>query len=425
MIDRRRTVLVTDAGRGSAIAFLRSLGTKGWRVIAADSDARSAGFRSRHVHERLVYPDPARSPRAFAEHLLGYLGSHPVDLVIPITDECIHPIAHRRSEFERVTRVAIASDAALALVTDKERTISLASGLGMSVPETRVVCDVEQARAAAAELAFPIVVKPSVSRRYLPGEDRTLKGEVTFARDLAALEKCITALNGHRILLQEYRRGEGVGVECVAHEGEVRRAFQHRRLAEIPVTGGASAWRESMPLDPELFEHARALIRALNWTGLVMVEFKRGEKPWFLEVNGRVWGSLPLACLSGVDFPGELAELFFPGEGARGASLDGYRVGVRAYNLELMLSWIGQVLLGRTRHDYLPRPGRGRGLSGILGLLDPSQKSDLSGAGAAPRLAEASRIARKFARKLAGARKPDVALRLDVARELDLDRRKA
>src|SRR6185503_10926163 len=78
-----------------------------------------------------------------------------------------------------------------------------------------------------------------------------------------------------------------------------------------------------------------------------------------------------------------------------------YRVGLRAYNLELMLSWIAQVLLGRTRHPFLPRPGRQRGLSGLVGLLDPAQKSDLSdGVDFAPRLGEVGRIARKFTRKL-------------------------
>ena len=41
------TVLVTDAGRGSAISIIRALGRSKWRVIAADSDVKSLGFRSR------------------------------------------------------------------------------------------------------------------------------------------------------------------------------------------------------------------------------------------------------------------------------------------------------------------------------------------------------------------------------------------
>jgi NAD(P)-dependent dehydrogenase (short-subunit alcohol dehydrogenase family) len=57
------TVLVTDAGRGSAIAIIRSLGRRGWRVIAADYDRRSLGFQSRHASERLIYPAPETSPQ--------------------------------------------------------------------------------------------------------------------------------------------------------------------------------------------------------------------------------------------------------------------------------------------------------------------------------------------------------------------------
>jgi predicted ATP-grasp superfamily ATP-dependent carboligase len=400
-----RTVLVTDARRGSAIAFIRSLGARGWDVIAADSDARSAGFRSRFARERFVYPAPQDSPRAFVESLLDLAARRPIDLVVPVTDECIHPLAHARRLFPAATQLAIAPAGALETVTDKRRTIELARQLGVPVPETRCVERLEEARAAALELAFPLVVKPTVSRRYLPEEDRIEAGAVSFARDLPELERRVGALLGrHRVLLQAYRPGVGVGVECLAREGAVLRAFQHERLAEIPVTGGASAWRESVPLDPELFAHARALIRALGWTGLIMVEFKRGERPWLLEINGRVWGSLPLACLAGVDFPGELGELYCPlGERASAPEAP-YRVGLRAYNLELMLSWIGQVLLGRNWHDALPRPRRALALHGIAGLLDPSQKSDLAGArDPAPRLAEAGHIARKFARKLAGA----------------------
>ena len=51
-------VLVTDSGRGSAMAIIRSLGRRGLRVIAADSSPRSAGFRSRYVSDTVVYPRP-------------------------------------------------------------------------------------------------------------------------------------------------------------------------------------------------------------------------------------------------------------------------------------------------------------------------------------------------------------------------------
>jgi len=64
-------VIVTDAARGSAIAFIRSLGRRGVEVIAADHRPRSAGFRSRYAHECLLYPDPAQAPDAAIDVLLA------------------------------------------------------------------------------------------------------------------------------------------------------------------------------------------------------------------------------------------------------------------------------------------------------------------------------------------------------------------
>ena len=42
--SKRKTVLVTDASRGSAIVIIRSLAKSGWRIIAADSSEESLGF---------------------------------------------------------------------------------------------------------------------------------------------------------------------------------------------------------------------------------------------------------------------------------------------------------------------------------------------------------------------------------------------
>ena len=64
----RPTVLVTDGGRGSAIAIVRSLGQRGCRVVVADSDPHCLGFRSRYAVKRLVYPLPETSPREEVTH---------------------------------------------------------------------------------------------------------------------------------------------------------------------------------------------------------------------------------------------------------------------------------------------------------------------------------------------------------------------
>lgn len=402
----RPVALITDAGRGSAIACIRSLGSKGFHVIAGDCDRRSAGFRSRFASECMVYPAPERSPSAFVRCLLDRVEASAVDLIVPVTDACIHPLASARERFAGKAALAIAPDAALATVTDKRATLALARRLGVPVPESRFVRTLAEARGAARELGFPIVVKPTVSRRYLQREDRIERGTVSFAADREELERRLSApgVLGH-VLLQRYQQGVGIGVEALAREGQLLHAFQHRRLAEIPITGGASAWRESMPLDAELLEYARRLIGGLAWTGLIMVEFKVGACAWLMEVNGRIWGSLPLACRAGVDFPGALAEMYVrSGNEVRPPGVP-YEVGLRTYDLELMLSWVSQVLAGRGGAAGLARPTRRQALAGLAGLIDPAQHSDLSGGrDFGPRLAEVGRVVRKLARKMTSGR---------------------
>jgi len=121
-----------------------------------------------------------------------------------------------------------------------------------------------------------------------------------------------------------------------------------------------------------------------------------------MEINGRVWGSLPLAVRSGVDFPRGLAELYLYGAPKNGAARGaGYEVGVRARNLELDMVWIASVLRGKRRYPFLKMPSRWQALAALLELLNPTYQHDiLSLEDPWPGLAEIIKIIVKFRHKL-------------------------
>jgi len=90
------------------------------------------------------------------------------------------------------------------------------------------------------------------------------------------------------------------------HKGECAAAFQHRRLKEAPATGGVAVIAIAETLDPALAEASLKLLRALEWEGPAMVEFRVDRETgscFFMEVNGRYWGTSSLPILAGVDFP--------------------------------------------------------------------------------------------------------------------------
>jgi predicted ATP-grasp superfamily ATP-dependent carboligase len=387
------TIIVTDAHLGSATAVIRSLGRAGHRVIAAGWERPSPGFYSRHTAERVVHPSPEEDPAGAVDALLAAAAEHGADLIVPVTDDIIFPLCAARERLPAGCALPLPPDEALGLAHDKDATLRLATRLGVPAPRTVTVHDEAGARAAAADMRWPVVVKPWSSR----------KSEVAYAQTAEELVRRVREFKGEAGLVQEYCPGTGVGVELLAHEGRPLAAFQHRRLREVPITGGASSLRESDPLDPVLYEYSVRLMRELEWTGLAMVEFKlTPDGPKLMEINGRIWGSLPLAVRAGMDFPARMADLFLIGPPpVEARPVTDYEVGVRSRNLELDVVWVGSVLRRRRRYPFLEAPPRRAALRAALGWLSPRDGFDvLSARDPRPGFAELRRIMFKLPRKV-------------------------
>jgi hypothetical protein len=247
------------------------------------------------------------------------------------------------------------------------------------VPRSVLVDDVAEALAAADGLGWPLVLKPTRSR--VLSDDRVERLEVAYAGSRAELVARMQDYVGRcPVLLQEYVAGEGHGVELLLDRGRPLMVFQHRRLHEVPVTGGASALRESVALDPELLAASTKLMEALRWTGLAMVEFRVGATgPVLMEVNGRIWGSLPLAVKSGVDFPLGLAELYLGPRfgGSEPPSACEPVIGLRSRDIGRELVWIASVLRGRRRYAFLDVPRRRAALVAAARLPLPQDGYDV------------------------------------------------
>jgi hypothetical protein len=137
-----------------------------------------------------------------------------------------------------------------------------------------------------------------------------------------------------------------------------------------------------------------------------MVEYRVGpDGPVLMEINGRVWGSMPLAVTAGMDFPARLVDLYTGRPtvdgAARPAVATDYATGVRARNLELDLVWIGSVLRGSRRASIVPWPSRRAALGAMADLVDPRIRDDiLAWRDPVPGAAELVRIVGKLASKL-------------------------
>ncbi|MCX2975918.1 ATP-grasp domain-containing protein [Candidatus Marimicrobium litorale] len=372
---KRYRVLVLDADMIPALTVSRSLAQRGCHVYLAGHVERPLASRSNAIDTYYQYPDPLQSTNLFVEWLLAHVESNEYDLVVPVTERVVVPLSRNIEKFSRI-KIALPSRESLEVALDKSRTLTLAKKVGVPCPHSVTVSTVEQLSAAAATLNFPVVIKPSRSIAVAASGSSQL--QVSYAFDLSELESgCEHALKFGPVILQEYFAGDGVGIELIAKQGEIIYSFQHLRLHEVPLTGGGSSLRKSVPVMPDLLEASRKLISALGWNGVAMVEFKhnpRSDKFCLMEINGRFWGSLPLAAAAGADFPAMLFDLEV--KGAVGA-YPPYRNNVYCRLLSRDMHWYEAILRSDADTRIVNVPDAAGVLKGLGLFLHPRHRYDV------------------------------------------------
>lgn len=310
MTSRSGRVLVVGDNDLAGLATVRSLGRAGLDVDLVAFERSSVTRSSRYVRRLIRVGHPLASGPTFVAGLLDVVRATPYDLVLPTSDKALLPLIEHRDLIEGHTRLAAPDSEAFEQAHNKQTTLEIASRVGLTIPRSRLLRSV---RDLAADVSFPLVLKP-VSSFVSSSAHRS---SVCIVRSEEQLrERLPGLLLTSEVIAQEFCPGYGVGVSVIANRGEIRVAFQHERVHEPP-EGGASSYRRSVPLDPELLDGARRLFGAMAWTGAAMAEFKVDPatgRAVLMEVNGRLWGSVALAIHAGVDFPRLLYDLFVLGD---------------------------------------------------------------------------------------------------------------
>jgi len=359
-------VLVTDGHFRKTLAVVRSLGQKGVHVTVGERTLLNTCFFSKYCSRRLIYPSPRRYPDRFIEWLLTELKKNGTDCLFPMEEETLLLVAQYRSEISQYTYLLIPELEKIAFVRDKGKLIRFAEAHGIPVPKS---------------YEFPLGELPStfalphqvggVSEGYVV-KPRISSGSFGIAyvkkkEDLASSYNKVHQRYPFPLIQEYIPDGGGTfGVSALFDEASnVRAAFVHKKLRMYPVQGGPSTLREGVE-HPQVMELGLSLLKALNWIGVAMVEFKvdpRDGFPKLMEINPRFWGSLQLAIFSGVDFPYLIFKL------AKGEKFDPvlrYRVGRRA-------RWL---LFGDILH-FVDNPGRFRLNPSFFRFFDPETCDDI------------------------------------------------
>jgi predicted ATP-grasp superfamily ATP-dependent carboligase len=297
----RANVFITDGHWRKSLAATRALGRQGIHVTVGETTRLATAAFSKYCRRAVIYPSPLLQPQAFVARLDKLLSQHVYEMLIAMEDQTLDLITRNRDQFARLTYLPMGTNTQLRTARRKDKVLKLAASLGIPIPQTWYIHALTQIDTLKATLPYPVVVKPRVG-----------SGAVGIAYPRNAHELAVQYREVHRHspypLIQEKipTEGAGYGASFLMDENStVKAAFVHKRLREYPVSGGASTLRESVR-DDGLRDMGEALLKALGWFGVAMVEFKidpRDNTPKLMEINPRFWGSLALAIAAGVNFP--------------------------------------------------------------------------------------------------------------------------
>lgn len=319
------------------LATCRSLGRAGVEVHAAPFDRTAPALTSRHIAATHWLPPYPQDRAGWIQGIRTLIERHAFDLVVPINDSELMLLQAHADEIGR-ERLAIANAEALRIFTDKAATRELAASLGVPIAGA---AQVDEAEIENGQTPFPLVLKPR--RSYLVGSE-TGKLYAKIVRSETELGNALAGQSSGELVIEHFYPGIGVGFSVLARNGRLLLCYQHRRLQQAWETGPSSA-RVSEAPDPELEAAVGKLAAATNLTGVAMFEFRRQGPGRFvlLEVNVRLWGSLPLAVEAGADFPRALYKLFVHG---LEPAAPGYRTGLARCDMFGEYRRITDLLLG-------------------------------------------------------------------------------
>ena len=299
---------VLGVGSQIGLSIIREVGQASVRVIALATSCDDLGLESRYavageIVSHVGNPEGIDEIRNIGfRYGRGYL--------IAISEQHIRWLIEHEDEFGLIVPIVPRKEAFEA-VLDKERTLILANALGISTPASIAPVTLDEFKRAGATIGYPVVLKwrdPNVVGPLLRDAGiPLLKAEYIYSDSDLALAGERYASVGTWPLVQEYCPGRGFGQFFLIRNGVAERIFQHVRIAEWPPEGGFSSVCEGVSLRhfSKLQEQSIRLLREIGWEGVAMVEYRyddRTDRFVLMEVNGRFWGSYPLAYYSGAQF---------------------------------------------------------------------------------------------------------------------------
>jgi D-aspartate ligase len=306
-MDHKKVGAIVIGGEHPGLGIARSLGRKGIPVCVIE-DQHSVSQFTKYV-TRVVRVRDLLDEQSAVESVLEVGRRYGLQgwVLFPTRDETVAAFSRHKDRLAEFFRVTTADWSSARWAWNKKNTYDRAAELGIPVPQTFN----PRTEAELAELypRLPLALKPAVKENFFYATGAKAWRAETPDQLIDLFRRAIRQIRPAEILIQEIIPGDGerqYSYCAFFKNGEAHSTLVARRLRQHPREFGRAATYVETTENSEVEELAERFLRAINYYGLVEVEFKQDPRDGqfkLLDVNARTWGFHSIGAAAGVDFP--------------------------------------------------------------------------------------------------------------------------
>lgn len=293
-------VVVTDAEERAVLGVCRGLASAGYRVSAVAGHRPAGTHWSRSCSERLLLPDPRESVQAFVTGLEQLLAQGDYAALISGSDASLLAISEHRDRLERSTRLGLPPREAVRKSMDKRLLHRVAASAGLPAPPSRSCAGHSAGAVAAAELGYPIVLKPASS--FSRAGEGLRQQRVTLVENEAALPGALRPY-ASPFIVQRFEHARFLSCAGVIADGRLLALTTSTVPRLWPPTAGMHSFSETVAVPAGLPARVRALLGEVGWQGIFQLQMLERADGGFsvIDLNPRVFASITLDHRAGAN----------------------------------------------------------------------------------------------------------------------------
>jgi predicted ATP-grasp superfamily ATP-dependent carboligase len=287
---------------------IRSLGQKGFKVIALHYDNTDFGHASKYVCERAKIPHPRIEEERFVDFLVRNSHKWEEALLVETNDDIAVSISKNKTELIKHYKILTPDWDVLRRLIEKPETYKLADKCNVPYPKTFLLMTLDELHEIKDEINYPCVLKPVLGYEFASRFNSKVFSVNNYDDLLSKFKLCLES--GLEVMIQEIIPGPDSNIYNLMlymnSGGNISARFLSKKIRQNPPQFGHCRVGISHNRIPEIEEFTKRLLKEVNFRGFASAEFKkdpRDEQFKLMEINGRMVRRMWLAAYCGVNFP--------------------------------------------------------------------------------------------------------------------------